>query len=197
MKPVDPEPNPEEPLKKFRLNPHVFQIVGLLAVALALPITILVLGVVGIQKERRDARESLEPNPVTELSGLRLSLEAIADAKLSVAPVSSPVRTFWLQAKSEEIVQKKRAELLDCFNRTRAGVVETGEATNPHWLVSLPTAEGRAFESELEKLGFTSHEDLGVSRKSEIPESNDANSGKLRVNKTDTVLYNIGMEVPK
>lgn len=183
MIPVDPEQNPEEPLKKFRLNPHVFQIVGLLAVALALPITILVLGVVGMQKERRDARETLEPTPVAELPGLRQSLEAIADAKLSVAPVGSPMRTFWLQAKSEEIFQKKRAELLDCFNSARAGVVETGEATNPHWIVSLQTEEGREFESELQKLGFTSNEGLG--------------GNGTCVGKTETVLYNIRMELSK
>jgi len=184
MKAADPEPNPEEPLPKFRLNPQVFQIVGLLAVALALPITILILGVVGIQKERRDAQETLEQTPVAELPGLRQSLEAIADATLSVAPVGSPVRTFWLQAESEEIVQKKRAELLDCFNRTHAGVVETGETTNPHWIVSLPTDEIRAFESELEKLGFVSNEAFGI-------------SGTSSAGKSETVLYNIRMELPK
>jgi hypothetical protein len=184
MKAVDPEPNPEEPLPKFRLNSQVFQIVGLLAVALALPITILILGVLGIQKERRDARQTLEPTPVAELPGLRQSLEAIADATLSVAPVDSPVRTFWLQAQSNEIVQKKRAELLDCFTRTPAGVVETGEMTNPHWIVSLPTGEVRAFESELQKLGFVSNEGLGISGTSSAGES-------------ETVLYNIRMELPK
>jgi hypothetical protein len=111
-------------------------------------------------------------------------LEAIADATLSVAPVGSPVRTFWLQAESEEIVQQKRAELLDCFNRTPAGVVETGEMTNPHWIVSLPTGEVRAFESELQKLGFVSNEGFGTSGTSSAGES-------------ETVLYNIRMELPK
>jgi hypothetical protein len=70
------------------MNAQVFQILGLLAVALALPITILVLGLIGMRKDRLNVPvETRISDPTAEVPGLRQSLESIAEANLPIGPV--------------------------------------------------------------------------------------------------------------
>ncbi|MFM8715434.1 MAG: hypothetical protein ACKOF3_01400, partial [Spartobacteria bacterium] len=89
MPEIDPAQNPEEPPPKFRLNAQVFQILGLLGVALALPITVLILGLNGIQKEKQSSvvKEVQVTETAAEVPGLRQSLESIANANLPFGPV--------------------------------------------------------------------------------------------------------------
>ena len=155
MSETDPEQRPDEAVPKFRVNAQVFQILGLLAVALALPITILVLGLIGLRKDRLNAPVQTQiSDSAAEVPGLRQSLESIADANLPIGPVESPMRIFRLRLNATEKSEKKRLEILDLFKRCDAGFAETGDSAQPSWVVTVESSWVEFFENDLIRMGF-------------------------------------------
>jgi hypothetical protein len=137
------------------VNAQVFQILGLLAVALALPITILVLGLIGMRKDRLNAAvETRISDSTAEVPGLRQSLESIAEVNLPIAPVETPMRVFRLRLDLAEKSKKKRLELLDLLKQSNAGFVETGDSTQPSWIVTIESSRVALFENDLIRMGF-------------------------------------------
>ena len=184
MSETDPAQRPDEPVPKFRVNAQVFQILGLLAVALALPITILVLGLIGMRKDRLNASvETRISDSTAEVPGLRQSLESIAEANLPIGPVESPMRIFRLRLDEAEKRDKKRLELLDMFKRSDAGFAETGDSAQQSWIVTLEPSRVVLFENDLIRMGF-----LG---------QKTGEGSETRVSDTDTnqsVLYKVHLE---
>jgi hypothetical protein len=157
MSEIDPAQRPDEPVPKFRVNAQVFQILGLLGVALALPITVLILGLNGIRKERQSTvvAEAQVSEAAAEVPGLRQSLESIADANLPVGPVESPMRIFRLRYENAAQREQRRSELLELFKRTGIPFVETGETAADSWIVKVEPNGAESFENGLISLGFT------------------------------------------
>ena len=151
----DPAKNPDEPVPKFRLNTKVFQILGVLAVALALPITILILGLSGLREQQvtvpRDAEIS---SPAPEVPGLRQSLESIAAANLPVGAIESPIRIFRLCVDGAENSGTKRLETLDFLERSGSGFVELDNSAQQTWIVTVHSGRVVEFENNLTSIGF-------------------------------------------
>lgn len=151
----DPAKNSDEPLPKFRLNAKVFQILGVLAVALALPVTILILGLSGMREQRpavsRDAEIS---SPAPEVPGLRQSLESIAAANLPVGAIESPIRIFRLGVDGAENASTKRLETLDFLERSGSGFVELDNSAQQTWIVTVHSGRVVEFEKNLTSIGF-------------------------------------------
>ncbi|NDG73081.1 MAG: hypothetical protein EBY32_17635 [Proteobacteria bacterium] len=184
MSETDPAQRPEEPLPKFRVNAQVFQILGLLAIALALPITILVLGLSGMRKDRLNAPvETQITDSTAEVPGLRQSLESIAEANLPIGPVESPVRIFRLRLDEAENREKKGLELLNLFKRSDAGFAETGDSAQQSWIVTVEPSRVALFENDLIRMGFLG-ERTGEGNKMSF---SDADSQK-------SVLYKVNLE---
>ena len=155
MSEPDPAQRPDEPLPKFRVNAQVFQILGLLAVALALPITILVLGLSGMHKDRVKASE--EPrisDDAAEVPGLRQSLESIAEANMPIGSVKSSMRIFKLRVDGAENHENKRLELLDFLKQLDVGFAETSDSAKQSWLVAIGANQAKLLEAELNRIGF-------------------------------------------
>jgi len=155
MSDSDPAQRPDEAVPKFRVNAQVFQILGLLAVALALPITILVLGLIGIRKDRLNAPvETQITDSTSEVPGLRQSLESIAEANLPIGPVESSMCIFSLRLDDAVKSKKKRLEILDLFKRSNAGFAETGDSSKISWIVTIEPSRVDFFENALFRMGF-------------------------------------------
>jgi hypothetical protein len=155
MSDSDPAQRPNEAVPKFRVNAQVFQILGLLAVALALPITILVLGLIGIRKDRLNAPvETQITDSTSEVPGLRQSLESIAEANLPIGPVESSMCIFSLRLDDAEKSKKKRLEILDLFKRSNAGFAETEDSSKISWIVTIEPSRVDFFENALFRMGF-------------------------------------------
>jgi hypothetical protein len=153
---TDPAQNPDEPVPKFRLNAKVFQILGVLAVALALPVTILILGLSGMRKDRQAVPTEPEiADSTAEVPGLRQSLESIAAANLPVGSVESSMRIFSLCVNGAENRNAKRIEVLDFLKRSGIGFVELSDSTQDSWIVTVESSQGVGFEKNLTSIGFT------------------------------------------
>jgi hypothetical protein len=159
MSETNPSQNPHEPVPKFRLNTQVFQILGLLAVALALPITILILGLSGMRKDRQAApRDTGIADSTAEVPGLRQSLESIAAANLPVGSLESSMRIFTLRVNDAENLKTKRIEVLDFLKRSGIGFVEISDSTQESWIVTVESSQNLGFEKNLASIGFKNEE---------------------------------------
>ena len=166
------------------MNAQVFQILGLLAVALALPITILVLGLIGMRKDRLNAPVQTQiSDSAAEVPGLRQSLESIAEANLPIGPVESPMRIFRLRSDATEKCEKKRLEILDLFKRCDAGFAETGDSAQQIWIVTVESSRVENFENDLIRMGFLSQK---------TGEGSKASFSDAEVEKS--VLYKVHLE---
>ena len=151
----DPAKNPDEPVPKFRLNTKVFQILGVLAVALALPITILILGLSGLREQQMAVSTETEiSSPAPEVPGLRQSLESIAAANLPVGAIESPIRIFRLGVDGAENSGTKRLETLDFLERSGSGFVELDNSAQQTWIVTVHSGRVVEFENNLTSIGF-------------------------------------------
>ena len=168
------------------MNAQVFQILGLLAVALALPITILVLGLIGIRKDRLNAPvETQITDSTSEVPGLRQSLESIAEANLPIGPVESSMCIFSLRLDDAEKSKKKRLEILDLFKRSNAGFAETGDSSKISWIVTIEPSRVESFENALFRMGF-------LGDRSEWSEGSETRVSDARGNQS--VLYKVQLE---
>lgn len=157
MSEINPAPNHEQPVPKFRLNAHVFQILGLLAVALALPITMLVLALSDMRgKGQKEAAAELpKSDPSGEVSGLRESLESIAEANLPKGPIETSMRIFRLRVEKPAQRAEKASEILNFLKQTEPGFVESGDSEKPIWIATIPANQISDFEKSLMQMGFS------------------------------------------
>lgn len=132
---------------KFRINKQVFQILALVGVALALPITILVLGLIGI----RQNQQSTAPNPSIEASGLRETLESIANNNLQSGQLESPIRIFRLNDDKSDVAAQKRQKLLELFKGNNIPIVESAPNT---WIVTVRADLSESVDKQLIDHGF-------------------------------------------
>ena len=167
------------------MNAQVFQILGLLAFALALPVTILILGLIGMRKDRLNARvETQISESAAEFPSLRQSLESIAEVNLPIGSVESPMCIFRLRLDEAKKSEKKRLELLDMFKRCNAGFKETGDSAQPSWVVTVESSWVEFFENDLIRMGFLA--------------DRTGEGSKTRFSDADTkqsVLYKVYLEV--
>ena len=90
-------PEPQEPKPRFRLNVQVFQIFGLVIIALALPFTILILGLLDIRKNTKPSATTKSVNATqrsTEVPGLRSTLDSIAASHLPRPTLDDGIRRY-------------------------------------------------------------------------------------------------------
>ena len=152
---TDPPQNPDESVPKFQLNAKVFQILGVLAVALALPVTILILGLSGMRKDRQAVpMETGIADSTAEVPGLRQSLESIAAANLPVGSVESSMRIFSLRVNGAETRNAKRLEVLDFLKRSGISFVELSDSALESWIVTVESSQALAFEKNVTSIGF-------------------------------------------
>jgi hypothetical protein len=181
----DPTKNPDEPLPKFHLNAKVFQILGVLAVALALPITILILGLSGLRKEQMAvSRETEISSSAPEVPGLRQSLESIAAENLPAGSIESSIRIFSLCVDGAENAGTKRLETLDFLERSGSGFVELDDSTQQAWIVTVDSNRVVEFEKNLTSIGFK-NEKAGEGPHATISDAPSSQS----------VLYRVQLEV--
>lgn len=185
MPETDPAEKQEEPVPKFRINAQVFQILGLLGVALALPITVLILGINGIRKERQSTVVTETPASLApaEVPGLRQSLESIANANLPVGPVESPMRILRFRDADAAQGEQKRSAVLDFFKRSGIPFVDTGDSAACSWIVTVEPNAAESFENALISIGFT---------KEATGEGNTSNDSSALAMKT--IIYKIQIE---
>ncbi|MEI8293632.1 MAG: hypothetical protein WCG66_06495 [bacterium] len=151
-----PSRSPGAPDQKFRINSQVFQMLGLLAVALALPITVLVLGLSGIRKSRMEhPKASQQSEKQSEFPGLRESLESIAEVKMPIAPVEMSMRHFRLRIVGAEQQSEISEKLLSFFKQINVIHTETEEPSGKAWIASASSSQVEPLDLELLRLGFT------------------------------------------
>ncbi len=127
---MEPETEPRPP---FRINRQVGQMIALLLLALALPITIIVLSVRGWAPR--------QPTPAPEVVELRESVENIATEHFGAAQLSDGRREVAFSGNKEEM--KDRRALIESAAKKLGGSVLPGETD---WLVSVPDERAGEFE---------------------------------------------------
>lgn len=156
MSDSNPKENPLPPLPAFRLNPRVFQIILVILLALALPLTCLIMGLREIHKNRL----SMPSEPAAEVPGLRRSLENVADMNLPspALPSASCSTVFVLPDKTslenrliaiEAIIIKNGATFLPPLPD------ENGQF---RILAQIPEAALSSFENDLRSLNPSSYQ---------------------------------------
>ncbi len=140
-------PVPEEtPAPPFRWNSKVPQMVALLLVALALPVTVAIIGI-------RDIRKT----PAPEVEGLREALETVVDSKWKEPFLEGGFRTASLGVANGDACLKT-GEDVQALARDCGGSVlapEKIEEGGTRWLIQIPADRKAAFEDGLAARGFS------------------------------------------
>ena len=142
-------PTPEEtPAPPFRWNAKVLQMAALLLMALALPLTIAILGI-------RDIRKASQPAP--EAEGLRSVLENVVDQKWQAPVLAGAVRTTACEVPNGDACLKSGDDIQKLARDSGGSVLapERIESGGTRWLVQIPADRIAAFESSLAVMGFS------------------------------------------
>ena len=142
-------PTPEQmPASPFRWNAKVAQMVAVLMVALALPVTIAILGI-------RDLRKNSLPAP--EVEGLRGALETVVDSQWKLPILEGLIRTS-VREVPDGAACLQTGEDIQKLARDAGGTVLTPErieSGGTRWLVQVPADRKTAFEAGLATWGFS------------------------------------------
>lgn len=149
--PMSEKQNPvseEMPAPPFRWNSKVLQMAALLMVALALPVTIAILGI-------RDIRKAAPPAP--EAQGLREALETVVDSKWQAPFLEESVRTAVRNVPNGDACLKIGEDVRTLAGDCGGSVLtpERIEEGGTRWLVQVPADRKVAFESGLAARGFS------------------------------------------
>ena len=139
----------EAPPLPFRWNGKVLQMVSLVLVALALPMTIAIYGI-------RDIRKASEPIP--DAGGLRAVLQNVVDQQWQ-APILEGASRISVRKVPNGEACLKAGETIQNLVRNCGGVVLTPEkieSGGTRWLVQIPGDRVASFETELAEAGFSS-----------------------------------------
>lgn len=124
----------------FRLNFQVFQMIGILLVALAVPLTLVALGI------RQFTSKPEIPAPETQ--GLRVALEQAAEKSWQAPGAMADGRSVFVLSTSGHASEARKA--VEQAARKLQGVVlptSTGEGGAERILVQIPNASAGPFES--------------------------------------------------
>lgn len=142
-------PTPEQmPASPFRWNAKVAQMVAVLMVALALPVTIAILGI-------RDLRKNSLPAP--EVEGLRGALETVVDSQWKPPILEGAIRTAFRKVP-DGAACLRTGEDIQKLARDTGGTALTPErieSGGTRWLVQVPANRKNAFEAGLAARGFS------------------------------------------
>lgn len=136
----------------FRWNSRVLQMAALVMLALALPLTIAILGIRDIRMASKAAISAPEP----EVPGLRGALETIVDSRWKPPLLDGSVRTARRGVPDGDACLRT-GEAVQRLARDSGGTVlapERIESGGTRWLVQMPVDRKNAFEAGLEALGF-------------------------------------------
>jgi len=126
----------------FRVNLQVILMIAVVGVALAVPLTAMLLGIRNFSSRTRDS------SPDT--SGLRLALEQAAEKSWRPPETMSDGRAIFLQSDSANASETRRAA--EQSARKFQGVVlssHAGPKGEERLLVRIPEASANLFESEI------------------------------------------------
>jgi hypothetical protein len=155
--PQDPMPSENqspETSASFHFNAKVAQMLAIILLALAMPITIAVLGFLEIRKKSHVENSQTIAEPL----GLRAAFEHAADASWKAPQgLSSSYRRFELTSQSQEECLRIYPMVKEAAANFGALVV-TAESNDPdavRWMAQLPADSAMEFEDILESLGFS------------------------------------------
>lgn len=148
MENLDPEDTEKRP---FRLNSKVVQVGALVLVALALPLTLAILGF----RDMRKPAATSEPAAGTEV--LRGALETVVDSRWSTPVLDTGSRRVLKEVPNGEECLRIGNSVQEVAKKMDLTVVipEKIESGGTRWLVQMPAGSVSAFELELGLLGFT------------------------------------------
>lgn len=163
MNPHDPHGDPEtgspatdgnapDPAP-FHVNAGVFRILALSAVALALPVTLLVMGVLDMRRQNQSPQAASDATEIAE--SLRRNVEAIATDHLRIGPLNDDRRETILTVPDAESSARLIASLKSAAQNAGASVVVSGTPEALRFLVNLPDEARPAFENALAELRET------------------------------------------
>lgn len=147
-------PEQQEPKPRFRLNVQVFQIFGLVIIALALPFTILILGLLDIRKNTKPnapvkATETIQT--ATESPELRSSLNSIAESRMPAPVLDDGIRRFvYIPQNSRN--DATVAALKTALENVAAVCLDESPTHIQKFLAHVPVQKAAKFESDLHAL---------------------------------------------
>lgn len=151
--PETPKDNDDYVAPKFRVNPQVFQIMALVLVALAIPITLVVLGLLEMQRERKKSPpiDNL-PELASEVPGLRESLESIAEKALPVPEIHAEITRFLFQYRDSDSKERIRSSILQVLSSSGVSALGSVDSERERWIVTCEEGEEATLKRALEEL---------------------------------------------
>ena len=144
-------PELQEPKPRFRLNVQVFQIFGLVIIALALPFTILILGLLDIRKNTKpNTPEKITETKQTsdEPPGLRSAFNSIAESLMPTPLLEDGIRRFlYFYKKTDSATTESDLKLT--LERLGAICLDASQTSRQNYLVHIPIQQAEKFESDL------------------------------------------------
>jgi len=147
-------PEPQEPKPRFRLNVQVFQIFGLVIIALALPFTILILGLLDIRKNTTpNTPEKITETKQTsdEPPGLRSAFNSIAESLMPTPLLEDGIRRFLYVYKKIDNATTE-SDLKRTLERFGALCLDVSQTRRQKYLAHIPIQQAEKFESELDAM---------------------------------------------
>jgi hypothetical protein len=145
-------PEPQEPKPQFQLNVQVFQIFGLVIIALALPFTILILGLLDIRKNTKPdapAKATETIQTAAESPELRSSLNSIAESRMPAPVLDDGIRRFVYIPQNNRRDATVTALKITLEN---VGAVCLDATHIQKFLAHVPVEKAAKFESDLQAL---------------------------------------------
>lgn len=147
-------PEPLEPKPRFRLNVQVFQIFGLVIIALALPFTILILGLLDIRKNTKPntadkITETIQTS--VEPPGLRSAFNSIAESLMPTPLLEDGIRRFLYVYKKTDSVSTE-TDLKRTLERLGALCLDASQTSCQKYLIHIPIQQTEKFESDLDSM---------------------------------------------
>lgn len=139
----------EPPAPPFRWNAKVLQMVALVLMALALPLTIAIYGI-------RDIRKATQPTP--ESPGLQAVLENVVNQNWQAPVLEGAVRSTSLVVPDGNACLKIGEDIQKLAKNSGGAVLtpEKIESGGTRWLVHVPANRKAGFESAIATMGFSS-----------------------------------------
>ena len=147
-------PESQEPKPQFRLNVQVFQIFGLVIIALALPFTILILGLLDIRKNTKPnapAKATETIQTAAESPDLRSALNSIAETRMPAPLLDDGIRRFVYNAESNR-KDATVAALKNALENVGAVCLDESQIRCQKFLAYVPVQKAEKFETELQAL---------------------------------------------
>lgn len=151
-------PAPEEtPKAPFQFNAKVVQMLALVLLALALPLTLVILGFRDIRQSARDMEAASAP----EIPALRQSLENVVNAQWTPPDLSAGTRKVVREVADGDACLALGESVGKLAENVGAVVLspERIEAGGTRWIIQVPASQVAGFEDGLRGLGFAGVEE--------------------------------------